>query len=135
MLEFTYYFNQIISNNIPAETSFPNSQSSFTLVPLKSNIIDLDNNITFQLYIAGQTINQITYETYTISATSTSNQSTIGSIQWISSYASLPIINQFTSVPKLVSSITFASGIFSPYAQKNVTVYYNNNSLLRTIII
>lgn len=133
MLEFTYYFNQVISNNIPAETSFPNSQSSFTLVPLKSNIIDLDNNVTYQLYIAGQTINQITYETYTISATSTSDQSTIGSIQWISSYASL--INQFTSVSKLVSSITFASGIFSPYAQQNATVYYNNSTLLRTIII
>jgi hypothetical protein len=93
----------------------------------------LDNNVTYQLYIAGQTINQITYETYTISATSTSDQSTIGSIQWISSYASL--INQFTSVSKLVSSITFASGIFSPYAQQNATVYYNNSTLLRTIII
>ena len=137
-LVFSYNYNQLINNVVPPTFSFTKSLYTTALAPVQSDVIDYENQIRYQILITTFSFQDQYYETYIITATQRSTNTTIGNLSWISSYVQLPSGTTLfqTTLSKLQSVVYQRSGLFIDVAvDATVTVYYDNYTGERTIIV
>jgi len=137
MLEFFYNYSQLVNNIVPPTLSFDGSLYTTAIAPIRTNIIDYEKSVFYTIFITTFSWNQNLYETYSISCTESKTNQTVGSIEWISSYKqSTTGITPFqTTTEKLVSVISSTSGIFFSLSPGDVTVFYDNYTGERRILI
>lgn len=126
MASFTYNYYQLANLFVPNQYAFPNFYVVIGNASVQQPVSSLTSrySITIESILNGDNF----YETYSITASDDTTNTTIGTFSFVFNYTQISKASGVsqTLVPSLTGNILTASGEFASLLNGDVTVYYDN---------